>query len=85
MESEGQLPRLVDPADGRRVLLRLTPKSETALKSLSATHKSELARVGPVLKDILTHLSESVSESQPKNVRTSRLLQQRTPRSPLFR
>jgi DNA-binding MarR family transcriptional regulator len=45
-----------DPGDGRRVLLRLTRHSERLLRKLSSAHKTELARIGPALKEILTHL-----------------------------
>jgi DNA-binding MarR family transcriptional regulator len=56
MVNDDLLVRAADPADGRRVLLRLTRRSERLLSRLSAAHKTELARIGPVLKEILTHL-----------------------------
>lgn len=56
MVNDDLLVRSVDPADGRRVLLRLTPRSATLLRRLSSVHKAELARIGPVLNQILTHL-----------------------------
>lgn len=56
MEAEGLVEKATDPTDGRRVLLRLTPLSEHLLRQLSASHKAELARLGPALKEILTHL-----------------------------
>lgn len=56
MVNDGLLVRAADPADGRRILLRLTRRSARLLSRLSAAHKTELARIGPVLKEILTHL-----------------------------
>jgi DNA-binding MarR family transcriptional regulator len=56
MEAEGLIRKTVNLADGRQVLIRLTPRSERVLRQLSAAHKAELARVGPALKEILTHL-----------------------------
>jgi DNA-binding MarR family transcriptional regulator len=56
MVTENLLTTASDPADGRRVLLRLTRPGERLLGKLSAAHKAELARVGPALKEILTHL-----------------------------
>jgi DNA-binding MarR family transcriptional regulator len=56
METEGLVTKAADPEDRRRVLIRTTSRGELALKHLSATHKAELARVGPALKEILTHL-----------------------------
>ena len=56
MEAEGLVRKAADPADGRRVLIQLTPRSDRLLGKLSAAHKAELARVGPALKEILTHL-----------------------------
>jgi len=56
METEGLVTKAADPHDRRRVLIRTTPRGERTLKHLSAAHKAELARVGPALKKILTHL-----------------------------
>ena len=56
MEAKGLIRKGGDPDDGRRVLVRLTGRGERALEKLSAAHKAELARVGPALKEILSHL-----------------------------
>jgi DNA-binding MarR family transcriptional regulator len=56
METAGLLVRAGDPADRRRVRLRLTARSRQALKRLSSLHKAELIRVGPSLRKILSHL-----------------------------
>jgi DNA-binding MarR family transcriptional regulator len=56
MAAEGLVQKSPDPADGRRVLLRLTSRSQHLLRQLSASHKAELVRLGPALKEILTHL-----------------------------
>ena len=56
METEGLVIKAEDPDDRRRVLIRTTARGKRALKHLSAAHKAELARVGPALKEILTHL-----------------------------
>jgi DNA-binding MarR family transcriptional regulator len=56
MAAEGLVRKVADPQDGRRVLLQLTPRSERLLNKLSSAHKTELARVGPALEEILTHL-----------------------------
>jgi DNA-binding MarR family transcriptional regulator len=41
--------RAVDAADGRRVLVRLTPTGEEKLQALSSAHVKELAAIGPAL------------------------------------
>jgi len=56
METEGLVTKAADPDDKRRVLIRTTPRGDRALRHLSTAHKAELARVGPALKKILTHL-----------------------------
>jgi DNA-binding MarR family transcriptional regulator len=56
METAGLVTKAADPDDRRRVLIRTTSRGELALKHLSTAHKAELARVGPALKEILTHL-----------------------------
>ena len=39
--------------DRRRAILRLTPKAETLLAALSATHCEEIRRLKPLLADLL--------------------------------
>jgi DNA-binding MarR family transcriptional regulator len=45
-----------DAADARQVRVRLTPGGERILANLSAAHKAEIARLGPVLRRILDRL-----------------------------
>ncbi len=49
----GLVVRSADPADRRRVLLRLSAAAERRLAALSATHLEELQRLGPALRQIL--------------------------------
>jgi DNA-binding MarR family transcriptional regulator len=57
MHEGGWVIKSADARDRRRVLIRLTPQGDQALRALSGAHKAELARVGPALKEILTHLN----------------------------
>jgi DNA-binding MarR family transcriptional regulator len=50
------LARHPDPADRRKVLLSLTPKSRRLLTKLSATHIEELRRIRPVFASLLERL-----------------------------
>ncbi len=50
--------RVVDPADHRRVLLKLTDRAEQYLAELSAAHLSELARIEPLLMQIFSGRSK---------------------------
>lgn len=55
----GFVERIVDPADGRRVLVRLTPAGDEKLKALSSAHARELAAIGPELTRLLKHFNAS--------------------------
>lgn len=46
---QGLLKRIADPADHRRILLRVTPQGERVLDSLAAYHLEELEQAGPEL------------------------------------
>ena len=46
---QGLLRRTSDPADHRRILLRVTPQGERVLASLAAYHLEELDHAGPEL------------------------------------
>lgn len=46
---QGLLRRIADPADHRRILLRVTPQGERMLESLAAYHLEELEQAGPEL------------------------------------
>ena len=45
----GLVRKAVDPADGRRVMLALTPRADRKLAALSAVHREELRRRAPAL------------------------------------
>lgn len=55
MESKGLVNKKHNPSDQRQVLVGLTAAGERGLKSLSAAHKAEIARISPVLKKILNN------------------------------
>lgn len=56
LEALGLIARNVDPADGRRILLSLTPAAEGILTKMSAAHLQELRRIGPRLAGLLKAL-----------------------------
>jgi DNA-binding MarR family transcriptional regulator len=60
MESEGLVRRKIDPADRRSVELVVTPKGKRAFERLAATHRAELARIGPQLKEFFEYVSTRV-------------------------
>lgn len=49
----GLVERMADPADGRRVLVRLSEAGRQKLQALSETHLKELASIGPTLSELL--------------------------------
>jgi len=49
----GMVERSVDPADGRRVRVALTPLAEAKLQALSAVHLEQLRRIRPLLIKLL--------------------------------
>lgn len=49
LESAGFVKRQPDPADGRQILLHLTPQGTAKLRSLSVAHRDELRVKGPEL------------------------------------
>lgn len=53
MTKIGLLSRIVDEADGRRVLVKLTKEGERRLRKLSKIHLEELRAIGPTLTKIL--------------------------------
>jgi DNA-binding MarR family transcriptional regulator len=50
--------RVVDPADHRRILLKLTRRAEKYLADLSAAHLGELSRIEPLLTEIFSRYSK---------------------------
>jgi DNA-binding MarR family transcriptional regulator len=53
LASAGFVRRQPDPADGRQILLHLTPQGTTKLRSLSLSHRDELQVKGPELSRAL--------------------------------
>lgn len=49
LESAGFVKRQPDPADGRQILLHLSPQGTAKLRSLSLAHRDELRVKGPEL------------------------------------
>ncbi|EQD31892.1 MarR family transcriptional regulator [mine drainage metagenome] len=70
--SAGFIRRVNSPRDQREVMLRLTPKAKRVLFHLSKRHRSELNRIAPVLRAILSQLEG----------RTHRTRQNRSTRPP---
>ena len=56
MEKAGLIEKEHDPADRRRIFLRLTKQGNRLLAGLSVAHKSELKRIGPTLDEIVKKL-----------------------------
>jgi DNA-binding MarR family transcriptional regulator len=54
----GLLLRRRDPADRRRVTLKLTGQGEVVLRKLTASHRAELRRLAPLLKPLLAQLHD---------------------------
>jgi DNA-binding MarR family transcriptional regulator len=54
----GLLLRRRDPADGRRVTLKLTGRGEVVLRKLTAAHRAELRRLAPLLKPLVAQLHD---------------------------
>jgi len=49
----GLVTRTKDPADGRRMPLRLTPQAERALDALARAHLEQLQNIRPLLRGLL--------------------------------
>ncbi len=58
MSKLGLLVRAADPADGRRILVRLSAEGERRLNRLSKAHLDELGAAGTALADHLAHFRE---------------------------
>ena len=56
LEATGLVERTVDPADKRRVWLKVTREGEAKLAALSTAHRDELHRMRPVLRLLLNRL-----------------------------
>lgn len=58
LAAAGLVKRVVDPADHRRVLLKLTPQAEKHLAELSSAHLDELSRIEPLLMQVFARQSK---------------------------
>jgi DNA-binding MarR family transcriptional regulator len=56
LEALGLVVRRPSPDDARQSLVELTQKARKLLSALSATHREEIARLRPMLVDLLTAL-----------------------------
>ncbi len=68
LEQAGLIERVADRADRRRVLIRLTAKSEALLVGLALAHQQELQRLCPALSGLLAKFSPP-SASLPTSTR----------------
>ena len=59
MAAEGLVDRSDAPDDRRQVLVRLTMRGRRTLEQLAPVHKAELARIAPVLREILGRLESA--------------------------
>lgn len=57
--------RTADAANGRRVRVVLTPTGEAVIARLAATHRAELRRIGPEMRQVLGIISVQ-SKSPPR-------------------
>lgn len=61
---EGLLERTTDPGDGRRAILRVTPKGREVLEGLSSNHARELDDLAPRLVRALEQVRRHAAQSQ---------------------
>jgi DNA-binding MarR family transcriptional regulator len=66
-EAEGLLQRTTDPADGRRVCLRISPRGQKILNTLTQVHLRELYSQG-------AHLIEALQQVLQNDVNAARML-----------
>ena len=60
LEARGLVRRRRDQADGRQVVLDLTPSAETLLADLSRVHRRELRTIAPALVEALRSITAEV-------------------------
>lgn len=77
---KGLVERHQDPTDLRRVAVRLTPKGEKILRSLSEHHRSELIHAGTELLNSLRPLLRG--SAIPSKIRPKRKIARRAGKSP---
>lgn len=83
---KGLVERRQDPTDLRRVAVRLTPKGEKILRSLSEHHRSELIHAGTELLNSLRPLLRGTGiRPQASPRRTTRRVARQASRSPRLR
>ncbi len=58
LASTGLIARVIAADDRRKVLLDLTEEGERVLARLSTSHRLELRRIGPTLRELLGRLDE---------------------------
>jgi DNA-binding MarR family transcriptional regulator len=59
MAADGLVNKSQDPNNRRQVLVQLTPRGGRVLENLSPAHKAELARISPILREILKYLESA--------------------------
>ncbi len=69
---QGLLRRLCDPADHRRILLRVTPQGEHVLATLATFHTRELEQSGPELVRALDDILGASRQSAARHGRATR-------------
>jgi DNA-binding MarR family transcriptional regulator len=80
---KGLVERRQDPSDLRRVAVRLTPKGEKILRSLSQHHRAELVHAGTELLNSLRPLLRGTGvRSETSSRRITRRVARRVNRSP---
>lgn len=60
LQKQGLVERYGSEADGRQVVLALTPHGEEVLRGLSAVHRQELRKLSPELREALASFYEEV-------------------------
>ena len=76
LAAAGLVKRVVDPADQRRVLLKLTSRAEKYLADLSAAHLGELSRIEPLLLRIFSRNSKPARSARRGRADAAPVLEQ---------
>jgi DNA-binding MarR family transcriptional regulator len=63
LEASGYVERYRLTGDRRQVFVRLTPKGDDVLRTLSIHHRAEIQRAGPALVHVLTALIQATSRA----------------------
>lgn len=59
LEAQGLVRRRPSPNDKRRAVLELTDDAHRVLEALSATHREEIRRIGPMLTGLVDRIDRS--------------------------